>query len=282
MIKNPQQFWRNLSDSREFWLALAIGNSRLHWAGFSGTTLNVIWDTPHLSDAMISQLINRNFSGQCWLEWFPNLREISAFFANLPANQAPSLCIASVVPAQLALWANYAFAWALQLQDVPLGGMYPTLGIDRALAVWGAGTQVGWPVLVIDAGTALTLTGAGADQCLVGGAILPGVRLQLQALSQQTAALPLVPAEDVVPRWAMQTEQAILSGVLYTIVAGLRDFTENWWQRFPESQVMLTGGDSQILFKYLHNLMPEFASRLQVRADLIFLGMCWTLWQKKK
>lgn len=281
MIKNRQQFWHNLSQSQEFWLALAIGNSRLHWAGFIGTTLQLSWHTPHLSSAIISQLIDHNFSVEIWLKFLPDLTEIPAFVTNLNQNQAPSLCIASVVPAQLELWQNYPFAYVLQLSDIPLKGMYPTLGMDRALAVWGAGIEGSWPVLVIDAGTALTFTGVGADQCLVGGAILPGLRLQLQALSQQTAALPFVDTQgEIVPRWATNTKQAIQSGILYTIVAGLRDFTENWCEDFPDSQVVLTGGDAQILFTYLHNLMPEFARRLQVKADLIFWGMCWTIWQE--
>ena len=38
--------------------------------------------------------------------------------------------------------------------------MYPTLGIDRALALYSAGSTFRFPVLVIDAGTALRFTGA--------------------------------------------------------------------------------------------------------------------------
>ena len=54
------------------------------------------------------------------------------------------------------------------------------------------GETGGFPMLVIDAGTALTFTGADANQCLVGGAILPGLRLQLASLGQKTGQLPLL------------------------------------------------------------------------------------------
>jgi len=83
-----------------------------------------------------------------------------------------------------------------------------------------------------DAGTALTLTGADADRCLVG-AILP--RLQLQSLAQRTGGLPLVEIGDLAslpPRWALN--EAIQSGVIYTIIAGIRDFIQVW-QEFPRS-----------------------------------------------
>jgi type III pantothenate kinase len=38
-------------------------------------------------------------------------------------------------------------------------GLYSTMGCDRALAAYGAGEKYGYPTLVIDGGTALTLTG---------------------------------------------------------------------------------------------------------------------------
>jgi type III pantothenate kinase len=68
------------------------------------------------------------------------------------------LYLASVVPSQTALWQTYPDVHIITLDQVPLQGVYPTLGIDRALALWGAGETWGWPMLVIDAGTALTLT----------------------------------------------------------------------------------------------------------------------------
>lgn len=48
----------------------------------------------------------------------------------------------------------------------------------------------GWPVLVVDCGSALTFTAADAGGKLAGGAILPGVRLQLAVLGTRTAQLP--------------------------------------------------------------------------------------------
>ncbi|MBW4495093.1 MAG: pantothenate kinase [Oscillatoria princeps RMCB-10] len=252
------------------WLALTVGNTRLHWARFTGSTLEASWDTPHLPAAAAQKLIGTQFDAKVWSE----VGEVPALPANAAHSPPTAMWIASVVPEQLQLWLSWAGARAITLDRVPLRGVYPTLGIDRALAVWGAGTQLGWPVLVIDAGTALTFTGANGNLQLVGGAILPGLRLQLMSLAQKTAALPAVElAGELPPRWAADTPNAIASGVIYTALAGVRDFIENWWQEFPESAVALTGGDSTALHTYLQTLCPEIAAKVTADPHLIFWGM---------
>ena len=86
------------------------------------------------------------------------------------------------------------------LEDIPLEGLYPSLGVDRALALWGAGATWGFPCLVIDGGTALTLTGGNGDGFLVGGAILPGLRLQLQSLGRGNGCFTICEVERRVTR----------------------------------------------------------------------------------
>ncbi|MGI0488134.1 pantothenate kinase, partial [Pantanalinema rosaneae CENA516] len=186
------------------------------------------------------------------------------------------LWIASVVPRQTQLWQGYPQAQFMTLDQIPLAGIYPTLGIDRALAVWGAIATIGSPVLVIDAGTALTLTGANAQQRLIGGAILPGLQLQFQSLGQSTAALPVVDWQDAIvlpSRWATSTPEAIASGILHTVLAGLQNFINIWWEEFPATPVVFTGGDGDRLYRYLLTQMPDWAAKLTVDPNLIFWGM---------
>ncbi|ACK72540.1 putative transcriptional acitvator, Baf family [Gloeothece citriformis PCC 7424] len=225
------------------WLGLMIGNSRLHWAKFEGKTLEGTWDSEH------AQI---DFS----------------ILENLP------LCIASVVPTQTEIWQRYPLATLITLQDIPLKGLYSTLGIDRALALWGAGQTYGFPCLVIDGGTALTFTAGTSDRTLIGGAILPGLRLQLQSLETKTGALPQVSLPDrLPPRWAINTPEAIQSGVIYSLLAGLTDFITHWWTLFPDAQVVMTGGDGQLLHRYLSSEYPEIAQKIRVASELIFWGM---------
>lgn len=246
------------------WLALMIGNSRLHWALFAGESLQSAWDSAYLSaSAMQTTEILP-----------PNLA--NSFSQRLPVY------LASVVPAQTALWQTYGNVEMINLDAIPIGQMYSTLGIDRALALWGAGETWGFPALVIDAGTALTFTGANGDRTLVGGAILPGVSLQFQSLGERTAALPHVHSENVSTpqRWALTTPESIQSGIVYTLVAGIQDYVRAWLQEFPDSCVVLTGGDRTLLYNYLQFQHPDIATKLILDAHLIFRGIrCY--WNQK-
>lgn len=254
------------------WLALAIGNSRLHWALFCDRILQASWDTPHLNPIAAKELMDGGFSEHPSLSPILWPKEATATLLN--TNALPPLWIASVVPEQLQLWLAYPRARAIALEDLPLSGLYPTLGIDRALAVFGAGSKLGWPVLAIDAGTALTFTGADGDRRLVGGAILPGLALQLASLSRRTAALPAIELPDRLPeRWAATTPAAMSSGVIYTVLAGMRDFIAAWQDRFPGSPVALTGGDSCKLKAYLQSQEPALAEVAIADPNLIFWGI---------
>ncbi|PPS41268.1 pantothenate kinase [Chroococcidiopsis sp. TS-821] len=258
------------------WLALVIGNSRLHWAWFNAETLQFAWDTDYLPALVVQKLA----SGQNVTDFSQEILAPKA----LEFGLAPPIYLASVVPAQTTIWQAYPNLHEITLAQVPLQGIYPTLGIDRALAVWGAGATWGFPILVIDAGTALTFTGANSDRVLVGGAILPGIRLQFQALGERTAALPLVaPKESLPPRWGLSTPASIQSGIAYTLIAGIEDFISAWWQEFPASCVVLTGGDRTLLLNYLQGQHPDIAAKITSAPYLIFQGMCcyWALKENK-
>ncbi|WP_299486024.1 pantothenate kinase [Acaryochloris sp. IP29b_bin.137] len=227
------------------WVALSIGNSRLHWFSFQGPHLNKTWDTAHVSTATLP--VN-------WQEW----QQLSPAFEDCPAGtDRPELWIISVVPSQTQFWQTYPQAKVLTAIDLPFQLPYPTFGLDRALCTWTAGLLYGWPILVIDAGTALTYTGAiSITQCL-GGAILPGLGLQLQSL-QATSALPSVSLPNQLPdRWAMDTNTAIQSGIVHTVISSLTTYIHDWLSQFPTSKVVMTGGDAPMLYRYLCKPRPQ-------------------------
>lgn len=218
-------------------LVLAIGNSRWHWGIFSRDSAPRFWDaiapSQPLSCADLTALLQTQHP------------EISV--------QTP-IAIASVVPQQLSLLPQDWPQRRLQLSDVPLANCYPQLGLDRAIALYEAGCQAGWPVLMIDCGTAITVNAADNLGQFAGGAILPGVALQLRSLAQGTAALPIVDISTEGDRWAMSTPEAIASGVIYGIAGALRGFIEDWRSRQPSAPVYFTGGDGTLLAGILTDL----------------------------
>ncbi|WP_299402076.1 pantothenate kinase [Acaryochloris sp. IP29b_bin.148] len=224
------------------WIGLSIGNSRLHWFYYQGSQLDRTWDTPHVGTP-IDQAPAR------WAEW----QQHSPAFADHPVSHPlPALWIVSVVSSQTLFWQTYPQAKVLSHADIPLQQPYPTFGLDRALALWAAGTLYQWPVLVIDAGTAMTYTGATSPAHCVGGAILPGLGLQLRSLNQATSDLPAVALPPQLPkRWALETPSAIQSGILHTLIAGMTDFIQAWLDEYPTSKIVITGGDAAMLHRYL-------------------------------
>ena len=267
-------------------IALAIGNSRLHWGLFALENLVATWDTEHLIAGAVSGISLESKAEYLVETVIRSIEDVSAKHQlDLPttpdfssSRQLPlvplPLILASVVPEQTALWHSYPDLRIITLDQLPLQGLYPTLGIDRALALLGAGTELGWPILVIDAGTALTFTGADVNRRLVGGAILPGLGLQLSSLKAKTAALPLVSLpENLPPRWATDTAQAIESGVVRSVVAAVQDFIQDWLILFPDSKIALTGGDRTWLLKYLAATFGDTAARIIETPQAIFWGM---------
>jgi type III pantothenate kinase len=71
----------------------------------------------------------------------------------------------------------------------------------------------------------------------------------------------------------MNTSDAIQSGVIYTLLSGIKDFIEAWWRLFPESQIVMTGGDSNLLKTYLQQQFPDIGNRIIVDNKLIFEGI---------
>ncbi len=257
-----------MSLSESIHLALSIGNSRLHWGLVSQNRVVVHWDTDYLEDEAIAPLIPHPTH-------LTQLLTLAAADISPPAPITPPLLLASVVPTQTRLWQRHVETDTLILEHIPLQNLYPTLGIDRALAVLGAGERYGFPVLVIDGGTALTLTGVDGDRRLVGGAILPGLQVQGRSLASQTAALPgtLFTSDTAIPRWATNTADAIRSGILYTVLAGISDFVRHWRHYYPSSPVIFTGGDGQMLLTKTQNHHPHLSIGAACDATLVLEGM---------
>ncbi|WP_373539279.1 pantothenate kinase [Chamaesiphon sp.] len=238
-------------------IGLSIGNSRYHWAWFLNTKLQASWDTEYLT-------IDR-FS-----ESFPIDLQALINQSQIEIDLIP-IYLVSVVPNQTTIWQHLAQVKQITLADIPLNNLYPTLGIDRAVATFGAGEVYGYPVLVIDGGTALTITGIDTNCCLVGGAILPGLRLQISSLYLGTAALPEIILPHQLPlRWSDSTPGSIASGILHTVSSGIGDFIRDWHQLFPGSQIVFTGGDGELLARYVQ---VDFSDKIVLDRELLFHGL---------
>ncbi len=98
------------------------------------------------------------------------------------------------------------------------------VGADRiATAIAGTHRFPQKNLIIIDFGTATTFCVINSQKAYLGGVILPGVRLAVDALAQNTAKLPtveIIKAEHVVGR---STIESIQSGVFYGALGACRE-----------------------------------------------------------
>lgn len=142
-----------------------------------------------------------------------------------------------------------------------------TLGMDRLAAAVGAwALEPGKDLLVIDAGTAMTVDFVSSDGVYVGGNISAGASLRIRALNEHTGRLPIVPLSGDVPLFGYDTETAIRSGVIEGMVNEIDGYIGRLSERYPSLLVFLTGGDSQL-----------FEKRIKIRnfaePNLVLIGL---------
>jgi len=148
-----------------------------------------------------------------------------------------------------------------------------TLGADRLAAVIGAHQLYpGQSSLVIDAGTAITYDHIDAEGNYFGGSISPGLNMRYKALHDYTGALPLLKADE---HFAVDlgddTETAIHSGVQNGVRFELLGFIEKYRAKEPETNIILTGGDSIFFDTLLKNSI--FAPYVKIEPYLVLKGL---------
>ena len=144
-----------------------------------------------------------------------------------------------------------------------------TLGPDRVAAACGAwALHPGEDCLVIDAGTCITVDFVDREGVYHGGAILPGLEMNLRSLHTFTAKLPLISLEGVTkaPVLGRSTEESILAGTLDATMLALAGYVALYRQKCPSLHVLLTGGDAG-------RLTAAGAAGWEVRPHLTLAGL---------
>lgn len=124
------------------------------------------------------------------------------------------------------------------------------VGADRIADAVGAITLFpGRNLIVVDFGTATTLTAITRDGEFLGGNILPGVRLALEALVEKTAKLPSVEIVPVTSAIGRSTVESIQNGLYWSNVGMVRELVARMTdEAFPGEKpfVVGTGGFSHL------------------------------------
>lgn len=209
-------------------LLIDAGNSRVKWALWNGRELGPVTALTHDELARLAQ------------DW-QDLAVDAVYAANVAhAPVRDAIAQAAPLPVQ---WQRS------QQQALGVRNHYRNVneqGADRWLAVLGARQQCHDDVVVACAGTALTVEALTADGDYLGGLILPGYRLMLQALAQNTAQL-----DRQAGQWRgfpQGTEDALASGAMDALCGAIQRMQQRLAAQVGrEPQLLLTGGDAALL-----------------------------------
>jgi type III pantothenate kinase len=200
---------------------------------------------------------------------------LAAHIDAMPKRHVVAVVVGSVVPAALERIRVHVRELLTQ-EALVVGDTIPlpmdvgvtdvkAIGVDRVCAAAAAYDKLQTGCVIIDFGTAVTVDLVDDEGTLLGGAILPGLRMQLQALHEHAAALPAV--EPVAPElpYGRNTAEAMQTGVCRGLAGAVRGLVEayaghiNHWP-----QVVATGGDLTLLTRFcdfVDTRVPHLALR---------------------
>ncbi len=200
---------------------LMIGNTRWHWA----SKIKKDWKFFHTSPNPI-EFKDKDYSQLTW-----------ASVGAIPENI--TLC-----PSKKII-----------LNDVPLNNLPSNLGIDRALASWSAFKKCSslkskeQGLIVIDAGTILSVTKITSKGEFAGGQLISGFRLQLSSMANGALNLE-IPINKTIPTEIFQyeTHNAMIKGSINALIGLIFKIYEE--TKLP---IWICGGDAPIILNELKN-----------------------------
>jgi len=125
-----------------------------------------------------------------------------------------------------------------------------SLGVDRWLAAIAAWYSTRQAVIVIDAGTAVTVDAVTRAGVFIGGVIMPGLLLGSQSLVRGTAALQVTTGDT--GEFPKTTSAAIHRGVMLAVIGGIQAAATTAQSELGGvCRYVICGGDSELLQPYL-------------------------------
>ena len=141
------------------------------------------------------------------------------------------------------------------------------LGADLVAGAIGAMAKFPLPCIIIDLGTATTISVLNAKGEFLGGAIAAGIRLTLEALTKNTAQLPLVGIEAPKSVIGSNTIDCMKSGLILGAAAMLDGLVERIEAELGhKSTLIATGGLAQFI-------TPLCKREIILEKDLLLKGL---------
>lgn len=122
------------------------------------------------------------------------------------------------------------------------------VGSDLIVAAVAGIAQYGTPLLLVDMGTATTITAVDGSGSFVGGCICPGVKISMEALTGRTAQLPGISLDKPQRAIGKNTRDCMRSGIMLGAAAMLDGLLDRMEQELDApAKVVMTGGISKFV-----------------------------------
>lgn len=134
------------------------------------------------------------------------------------------------------------------------------LGADLAAGAVGALTKYPLPAIIIDMGTATTLTVINKKGEFLGGAIAAGVGTTLEALTQKTTLLPSISVKAPKKSIGSNTVECMQVGLVYGTASMIDGLIDRFINELNEEKVTViaTGGRAGEIIKYCkHDIIVD-------------------------
>ena len=142
-----------------------------------------------------------------------------------------------------------------------------SVGSDLIVAAVAALQEYTAPLMLIDMGTATTITVVDQGNNYIGGAIIPGVRVSAEALSNRAAQLPGIQLDRPKRAIGKNTIECMRSGIMYGAAAMLDGRVERMEAELGKPvTVVATGGIAQFI-------VPLCKRKMTIEKDLLLKGL---------
>lgn len=117
------------------------------------------------------------------------------------------------------------------------------VGADLIVNAVAGVKYYGAPLIMIDMGTATTISALDANGVYIGGMILPGVKVSLDSLVTRTSQLPKISLDPPKKLIGTNTIDCMKSGIIYGQASCLDGMIDRMWEDMGmEATVVATGG----------------------------------------
>ncbi|MDX9715022.1 MAG: type III pantothenate kinase [Dissulfurispiraceae bacterium] len=134
-------------------------------------------------------------------------------------------------------------------------------GSDRIANAVAAFHCLKTPGIIVDLGSATTLTVVGKHGAYLGGAILPGIETMLKSLQSGTARLKTGTLSPDTNALGSDTDSAISSGIIIGTAGAVKEIASQISKETGlKFQIVLTGGNAEKIHRHLkvrHSIVPN-------------------------